>query len=1359
MHEAPDRLARWRQRLLDISGRNRLLNLPVGGRQALAITGADPVRIEAMLGQMRGRPAEAPLRFRPRSEPAPDLGVRDLATEADAASLQAVLTEIYRSARAAWQEGGANTLFLTLGALLWRQKSRSEPFRAPILLLPVTLERPSVRAGFTLRPHDDEPRLNATLLELLKQDFGLVFPDLDGELPPGGEGSIDVARVLDSFRGGLRELPGWAVTEEVVLTNLSFTKFLMWKDLAERAAALRQNEVACRLLGGPAGATTAPRPGRPAAPTTDDLVCPLDADGSQLRAVAAAAAGQSFVLIGPPGTGKSQTIANIIADALARGRSVLFVAEKRAALEVVQRRLHRVGLDAFCLDLFSARTSKAAVLERMRQALRAQAAFDPQDWQAAGDAAAALRAELDGYLQALHRRAGNGWTLFEAIGRALQTGTDAVPAPALTWPAAAAQDPDAYRHLREQVEEAAAMRVEVGDVLANTALAGIATAAWTPPWQTQLLQAATTAADSLTTLQAAATEAVRVLGLPAPAASYTLLSALDTLAGVLLDPAAADSLWVLGQGARNGEAALALATTRLLRRQELRAALDASWKPDAMALPLQQLRRRWDATATHNLPRRWLARWALRRRLATATTGRLPRECGADLARLAELQEIAQAIAAAEPTLAASLGALWAGPDTDVVRLEAAAARARRLRRAVAACVADAAELRTLRRTLAGLLRDGAELLAPTGPAGSVLRRLRGAWAEARSALRAVAKLSGSDPTPIIDPARADWAPALAVHLAGWHGAAGLLRPWCAWREVAQRAEAAGLGPLLRALETGDIAPADAVRAFETSYLRWWIGVTVAAAPRLRGFAASRHETRIARFRALDARLLDLAARLARARLVAEVPDAEARARDPDYAVLARELAKRQRHLPVRQLAARMPRLLRRLTPCLMMSPLSVAQYLPADAEPFDLVIFDEASQIPAWDAIGVIGRGRQVVVAGDPQQLPPTRFFERQSPGVAEDVAEFDAQDLDSILDECLGAGLPAIELSWHYRSRHESLIAFSNRTYYGGRLLTFPSPVTRDTAVSFRHVPDGIYDRAGTRTNSTEARAVVAAALALLRERRSGGPVPSLGIVTFNAEQQALIEDLLDAARRDDPALEPHFCDDAPEPVLVKSIEGVQGEERDVMLFSLTYGPDATGRVLMNFGPLNQDGGERRLNVAVTRARQALVVFASLRAGQIDPARSAAPGVAHLRQFLAFAEQGASGDMPASAPPDEPDSLFMLSVAGRLGARGWEVRHRIGLSGLRIDLGVVDPDVPGAFLAGVECDGGAYRRGASARDRDRLRPLVLERLGWRVLRVWATDWWINAEREADRLHAALTQALAEARAARATGTTPGGR
>ncbi|MFL5335935.1 MAG: DEAD/DEAH box helicase, partial [Geminicoccaceae bacterium] len=403
-------------------------------------------------------------------------------------------------------------------------------------------------------------------------------------------------------------------------------------------------------------------------------------------------------------------------------------------------------------------------------------------------------------------------------------------------------------------------------------------------------------------------------------------------------------------------------------------------------------------------------------------------------------------------------------------------------------------------------MAEGADLLAPSGAVGQVLRRFVAARGAALVALQAVSECSRSDVLKLLSPDRDDWLPALSAHLTGWAASSRLIRDWCSWRGIAQTATALGLGPLLASMEAGTIAPGDALRAMEANYARWWVGLAVAQAPHLRRFVAARHETRLERFRELDRRMLGLAAQLARARLSQAIPGAAQRQHDPEYKFLTHELQKRQGHPPIRQIASRMPQALRRLTPCLMMSPLSVAQYLPAEALPFDLVIFDEASQIPTWDGIGAVGRGRQVVIVGDPRQLPPTTFFERRIDQSDEGGSEIETHDLDSILDECLGAGIPTVELSWHYRSRHESLIAFSNNLYYGGRLVTFPSPVTNDQAVAFRYVAGGVYARGAARTNQREAEAVVDEALAVLRAESPR----SLGIVTFNAEQQNLIEDL---------------------------------------------------------------------------------------------------------------------------------------------------------------------------------------------------------------------------------------------------------
>lgn len=457
---------------------------------------------------------------------------------------------------------------------------------------------------------------------------------------------------------------------------------------------------------------------------------------------------------------------------------------------------------------------------------------------------------------------------------------------------------------------------------------------------------------------------------------------------------------------------------------------------------------------------------------------------------------------------------------------------------------------------------------------------------------------------------------------------------------------------------------------------------------------------------------------------------------------MRRELQKKTRHVPVRQLMQRLPSLLPRLKPCLLMSPLSVAQYLDAGHSQFDVVVFDEASQIPVWDSIGAIARGQQLVVVGDTKQLPPTSFFSKSAND--DDGAGDDGQveDLESILDECLGADMNRLRLQWHYRSRHESLITFSNVTYYDSQLITFPSPVTDDVAVRLERVA-GVYDRGGSRSNRAEAEAIVQGIeqhyLDPARRRQS------LGVVTFNQPQQSLIETLLDARRRANAALDKAISAQAREPLFIKNLENVQGDERDVIYFSITYGPDAAGKMTMNFGPLNGEGGHRRLNVAISRAREGVVIYSTLLPQQIDLSRVRAAGVRDLKHYLEFALKGPRALVEQSLPTGrEPDSPFETQVIKVLRERGWVVHPQVGCSGYRIDMGVVDPRAPGRYLLGIECDGRAYHAGATARDRDRLRQVVLEGLGWRLHRIWSTDWWINPEREVEKLLARLEAELA---------------
>ncbi len=452
----------------------------------------------------------------------------------------------------------------------------------------------------------------------------------------------------------------------------------------------------------------------------------------------------------------------------------------------------------------------------------------------------------------------------------------------------------------------------------------------------------------------------------------------------------------------------------------------------------------------------------------------------------------------------------------------------------------------------------------------------------------------------------------------------------------------------------------------------------------------------------------------------------------------------------IREIIAGMPTTFGKLAPCMMMSPLSIAQYLPANQIQFDVVIFDEASQIATWDAIGAIARGKQTIIVGDPKQLPPTNFFGRTDSDEDDPDLEDHEKDLESILDEAKASGLPTLQLNWHYRSRHESLIAFSNWNYYDNKLVTFPAAESADRGVSLRYVKGAFYDRGKSRTNRQEAETIVADAVERMKRclAKPENERLTYGVVTFNSQQQELIQDLFDEAQRQHPELEWFFSDDRIEPTAVKNLENVQGDERDVMMFSITFGFDAAGKFPVDLGAINRDGGERRLNVAVTRARQELVAYASFLPEQVRSERSAARGVHDLKAFLEYAEKGPQAIVARiEGTLGGHESPLEKTIGNVLAERGWQVDTQVGISGIRIDLGVVHPDKPGAYLAGVECDGATYHRSAVARDRDKTRQQVLENLGWTILRVWSTDWWYDPDTAIEQIDGSLHELLQRSR------------
>jgi very-short-patch-repair endonuclease len=592
------------------------------------------------------------------------------------------------------------------------------------------------------------------------------------------------------------------------------------------------------------------------------------------------------------------------------------------------------------------------------------------------------------------------------------------------------------------------------------------------------------------------------------------------------------------------------------------------------------------------------------------------------------------------------------------------------------------------------------------------------------------------------DPGQAPLA-SLRERCAGWLAGMEELVCWNNYFIRARQARTFGMSSLVDRLEAGALPPDAVGGGFERIYFSQLLREAIRQKPELAQFDGALHNQRVEEFRQLDRERLALAKFRV---LLAHCGGLPPNSGIGPAGIVKAETERKRGHRTVRRLMKEAGSVVQAIKPVFMMSPLSVAQFLAPGAVEFDLLVVDEASQVEPVDALGAIARCRQIVVVGDSKQLPPTRFFMRmttETPAEEESAPQAaQAQDMESILGLCGARGLPQAMLRWHYRSRHHSLIAVSNREFYEDRLFIVPSPqdAVAELGLKFHHLPEGVFDAGGSGSNRIEAKAVCRAVV----EHARRTPELTLGVAAFSIRQQQAILDELELLRRENPDLETFFNDHPAEPFFVKNLENVQGDERDVIFISVGYARDVHGFLAMRFGPLSIEGGGRRLNVLISRAKRRCEVFSAITAEDIDLTRASGRGVAALKTFLAFAQ---TGDLHVAQPSGrEEQSPFEAAVRRALESLGYEVHPQVGIAGFFIDLAVVDPQQAGSHLLGIECDGAAYHSSRSARDRDRLRQAVLEEHGWIIHRIWSTDWF---QRPGEQLRR-MTEAIERARRGR---------
>jgi very-short-patch-repair endonuclease len=1360
------RLEQWERRLLDLSLRNPLLNFRVTGT-CIPLLKVELNELEDQLADGRDfkiypRPAdweENPrdarvFQRRQKNDPMvkllqEELSQQRLRADLTEKDLSNRLTQLYRAARTSLEENGANTLYMALGSLVWYESEVSQKLHyAPILLLPMELVRKSVQTGYVVRHGDDDPQLNITLVEMLKQDFGI---DISGLNPlPTDEHGIDVRKIFTTIRRSVMNKPRWDVLENAYLGLFSFSKFVMWHDLKARAEELKRNKIVSSLISGSLqwtpesnyindeklDETCHPR----------EIICPISADSSQLSAVRAAGQGRSIVLHGPPGTGKSQTITNIIAHVLAQGKSVLFVAEKMAALTVVQRRLEQIGLAPFCVEVYSNKSKKKDILEQLRKSLEIEKITRPQNWLAEADRLAALRDDLNKYVHALHRKRTIGHSFFYGLAESL----------------AVRQSPAVVNFKLEQVVDTTPEKLQKWTELARQLrIAGEGCGhpyghVWSlslcqdylPQLRTQLADALSVLRGAINNLLEARAPVVKFFTLAEQDESFTAMVNLFELAKQFLNTPPMPGIMVRLNDWDDVRTAVESWIIHGRIRDKLRAEVYSRYTGQVAKLDVAGMQEN-----LRTVKQQWfIPRFFGMRRITKTLRGMLKpgvtignEQVENDLEQLRQLQEEESFLSSASDRAREMIGSLWRDGNANWDLVANACVWTANLRKlAVDIAGTNLEYLGRLRENWSRTMTEFREQLGLDGTYSKKLNSYIDAYNAFASAWQAFVQLAMLDQEVLVNSKDdRNWFTQVLEQIHRWEENLEGVRDWCAWRRVRAEGVDAGLEPLIKPYEMGELAHDQVEPAFLRGFYQAWIESEFANDPVLSSFSRGLFEDKIRQFRELDETFAQLTKQEVYARLAARLPQLNGDTlQNSEMGILQREILKQRNHMALRQLFSKIPNLLTRLKPCLLMSPISVAQYLDPAHSPFDLVIFDEASQVPTCEAVGAIARGKEAIIVGDPNQLPPTSFFMTMN---TDDDDGLDIKDLESILDDCLAIRMPEEHLRWHYRSQHESLISFSNYQYYNNSLHTFPSPDDLTPAVKIVYV-EGVYDRGKSKQNRAEADAIVAEVVKRLLDPELSKR--NIGVVTFSQAQQRLIEDLLDEQVRQNPEIECFFNSSVEEPVFVKNLENVQGDERDVILFSVGYGPDAQGRISYNFGPLNREGGWRRLNVAVSRARQEMMVFSTLRSDQLDLSRTNAKGVADLKAFLEYAERGKQAlYMQHTATADaEHDTLFEEQVSLALKEKGYKVQAQVGCSGYKIDLAIVDPDRPGRYLLGIECDGATYHRSKTARDRDKLREMVLRKLGWKIHRIWSTDWWENQQRELDRVEVAIASARRDA-------------
>jgi len=1450
----------WKNKLLDLGKRNRLLNFRETKRTSLKIFSPQCFELYSSFVQN-----EQPLVF-PNITEISDTDNEEaedtfypIKTNQSLKETQRTLKSLRDKAKTALEEQGVNILYLSFGFLKWTESQDSDYwFNSPILLVPVSLTIESISAPYILSLHEDEIVVNPTLAYKLENDFGIILPKYND----GDELNVilsEVARVTKANK--------WEVVNETGLSLLSFLKINMYKDLSRNRKGIESNAIVRALSGDGSVVNKIPDYisdfdfDKDLTPT--EMFQVVDADSSQQEAILCAKKGLSFVLQGPPGTGKSQTITNIIAECLADGKKVLFVSEKMAALDVVHRRLTNAGLNDFSLILHSYKANKRAVLDQLGSTLElAQKKTDMSD------EAFRKLGSLQAIKEHLNKYASEVFDIVQPLGKSIYQVNGVL---------AHLESYDYVIFQIENIDKIDASQfnrfIYFLQQLAST-IGGMSDGYKINPWYGSTVEAvshelrydiAQKLGSLIPKVENTQQELVSLFENMSLSYSTSYQAILDIIPVIKAAEQAhtVPSNWIFGAEIEPlfdevtecellkelllenhkglcerfsvisaNDSAIELSsinmltstksieneltrlteylanqfpyssinndpTTAMTLFNDARNAatqihehvnfISAIYEDTVFHIDYNGMYTRYKTDYT-SFFKIFNKNYRIDRKLVQGQFKQIVKKVSDEqvlelIMRLRRIEELRQWFVQKQPDFQKLFSDLIKDEDSDFLKVEnyltvyTAMKESISLLNNMSVSYNKSEELEkvmiahyqflykginteweNIRNSLtwAVLFRKYVEQLKLNPSFVEVVcsgKPPASVYSEMAQKLEDLIENLNSEFLWFLGlfenqaPIKSMEMPALQDRLVSCRDGLSLLEEWIDFRKAREDCEAEGLADYVSKIEGMQIEASKIIPVFKKRFYRLWLDAILPNYPTVLNFRRQKHESAIDDFAQLDKIQFEIAKARIKSKLINNLPSLQRFTNGVDeISTLKRELGKQRRIMPIRKLFREISNLLLTLKPCLMMSPLSVSLFLEAETYQFDTVIFDEASQVCTENAIGAIYRGKQVIIAGDSKQLPPTNFFSASTSSDGDfdtdDEDEYDDTDAyESVLDEA--SLLPERTLLWHYRSRHEHLIAFSNTKIYKNKLITFPANKDKvpDNGVEYVHVKDGFYDRGGKKGNVIEAKKVAE----MVFEHFQKHPHRSLGIIAFGEVQQMAIDTAIRDMRLKNPSYEHFFKEDSDEPFFIKNLENVQGDERDTIIFSIGYAKDAAGVFRMNFGPLSKSGGERRLNVAVTRAKYNVKLVGSIIPTDIQIDKISSDGPKLLRAYIDFAMNGTESLLRETTVFDvtEHDSPFEEAVYNFLDKKGYKVATQVGCSGYRIDMAVKHPKLSGVYVLGVECDGAAYHSARTARERDRLRQEVLENMGWTIYRIWSTDWIKDQIVEGERLITAVDNAI----------------